>query len=86
MTRSDWTRSWWSTPRRTSRSSAWCPERGFERADAEARIRSQISRAERVEEADYVLDNSGDWANLEAEVSKLWEWLLDAADQRRAHA
>jgi hypothetical protein len=33
-----------------------------------------------------VLDNSGDWANLEAEVAKLWEWLLDAADQRRAHA
>jgi dephospho-CoA kinase len=61
-------------------------QRGFERADAEARIRSQISRAERVEEADYVLDNSGDWANLEAEVAKLWEWLLDAADQRRAHA
>lgn len=61
-------------------------QRGFDRADAEARIRSQISRAERVEEADYVLDNSGDWANLEAEVSKLWEWLLDAADQRRAHA
>jgi dephospho-CoA kinase len=61
-------------------------QRGFERVDAEARIRAQISRAERVKDADYVLDNSGDWANLEAEVAKLWEWLVDAADQRRAHA
>jgi dephospho-CoA kinase len=61
-------------------------QRGFERADAEARIRSQISRAERLEEADYVLDNSGDRANLEAEVAKLWDWLLRAADERRAHA
>ena len=61
-------------------------QRGFERADAEARIRSQISREERIQEADYVLDNSGDWANLEAEVAKLWDWLLGAADERRAHA
>ena len=35
-------------------------QRGFDRADAEARIRAQISREERVKEADYVLDNSGD--------------------------
>jgi dephospho-CoA kinase len=61
-------------------------QRGFERADAEARIRSQISREERVKEADYVLDNSGDRATLEAEVAKLWDWLLAAAAERRAHA
>ena len=41
-------------------------QRGFDRADAEARIRSQISREERVKEADYVLDNSGDRDALEA--------------------
>ena len=40
-------------------------QRGFDRADAEARIRAQISREERVKEADYVLDNSGDRAALE---------------------
>ena len=40
-------------------------QRGFDRADAEARIRSQISREERVKEADYVLDNSGDRAALD---------------------
>jgi dephospho-CoA kinase len=61
-------------------------QRGFDRADAEARIRSQISREERVEEADYVLDNSGDRAALEAEVATLWDWLRAAAEDRRAHA
>jgi dephospho-CoA kinase len=53
-------------------------QRGFDKADAEARIRSQISREERCNEADYVLDNSGDRAALEREVAKLWEWLLAA--------
>jgi dephospho-CoA kinase len=58
-------------------------QRGFDRADAEARIRAQISREERVKEADYVLDNSGDRAALEVEVEKLWDWLLDAQKERR---
>ena len=61
-------------------------QRGFSRADAEARIRSQISREERVKDADYVLDNSGDRAALEAEVAKLWDWLVAARDERRRHA
>ena len=50
-------------------------QRGMDRADAEARIRAQITREERVKEADYVLDNSGDRATLEVEVERLWEWL-----------
>jgi dephospho-CoA kinase len=50
-------------------------QRGMDRADAEARIRAQISREERKENADYVLDNSGDRASLEAGVADLWEWL-----------
>jgi dephospho-CoA kinase len=53
-------------------------QRGFDKADAEARIRSQISREERVKEADYVLDNSGDRVALEREVADLWDWLLAA--------
>jgi len=61
-------------------------QRGFDRADAEARIRSQISREERVKEADYVLDNSGDRNALAREVGALWDWLLAAAAERRAHA
>ena len=50
-------------------------QRGMDRADAEARIRAQITREEHVEEADYVLDNLGDRAALEVEVERLWEWL-----------
>ena len=61
-------------------------QRGFDRADAEARIRAQISREERIKEADYVLDNSGDRAALEAEVAELWAWLVAAAAERRALA
>ena len=61
-------------------------QRGFDRADAEARIRSQISREERVKEADYVLDNSGDREALEVEVAKLWDWLQDAAAERSPQA
>ena len=61
-------------------------QRGFDRADAEARIRSQVSREERIEEADYVLDNSGDRDALVREVATLWDWLLAAAAERRAHA
>ncbi len=61
-------------------------QRGFDRADAEARIRAQISREERAREADYVLDNSGDWAALEAEVGQLWAWLVAAAAEQRALA
>jgi dephospho-CoA kinase len=61
-------------------------QRGFDRADAEARIRAQISREERAREADYVLDNSGDWAALGAEVAQLWAWLVAAAAEQRALA
>jgi dephospho-CoA kinase len=59
-------------------------QRRMGRADAEARIRAQISREERVKEADYVLDNSGDRAALEVEVGKLWDWLV--AQQSRSPA
>jgi dephospho-CoA kinase len=57
-------------------------QRGFDKADAEARIRAQISREERAKEADYVLDNSGDRAALEREVADLWDWLLAAQKER----
>jgi dephospho-CoA kinase len=60
--------------------------RGFDRSDAEARIRSQISRDERKKEADYVLDNSGDLAALEVEVARLWDWLQQAKQELRASA
>jgi dephospho-CoA kinase len=54
-------------------------QRGMDRADAEARIRAQISREERVGGADYVLDNSGDRVALESAVTSLWQWLVAQA-------
>jgi dephospho-CoA kinase len=61
-------------------------QRGFDREDAEARIRSQVSREERLKEADFVVDNSGDREHLQVEVARLWDWLVAARDERRAHA
>jgi dephospho-CoA kinase len=61
-------------------------QRGFDRADAEARIKAQISREERVKEADYVLDNSGDREALAGAVAALWDWLLEAQAEQQTHA
>ncbi|QGG95472.1 dephospho-CoA kinase [Actinomarinicola tropica] len=49
--------------------------RGFSEADARARIAAQISREERRALADFVVDNGGDLAQLDAEVARCWEWL-----------
>lgn len=49
--------------------------RGFDEADARARISRQITREERLAMADRVLDNSGDEAALAAQVDDLWKWL-----------
>lgn len=50
--------------------------RGFERADAEARVAAQATREERLALADFVIDNSGDKAALDAEVDRCWDWLM----------
>jgi dephospho-CoA kinase len=50
-------------------------QRGFSEDDARARVASQISREERRALADFVIDNSGDLAALEAEVQRCWAWL-----------
>jgi dephospho-CoA kinase len=52
-------------------------ERGFDRADAEARARAQMSREERLAGADVVLDNSGDIGSLVLQVDALWARLRD---------
>ncbi len=49
--------------------------RGFERADAEARVAAQISRSERVAMADFVVDNSGDLEHLDGEIERCWAWI-----------
>jgi dephospho-CoA kinase len=50
-------------------------QRGFDRADAEARVGAQMKREERMAGADVVLDNSGDLAALIRQVDELWESL-----------
>ena len=55
-------------------------DRGMAKEDAEARMDAQAGRDERLEMADYVLDNGGDPAHLEGEVERLWAWLGAQAD------
>jgi len=43
---------------------------------------AQAGRDERLEMADYVLDNGGDLAHLEGEVERLWAWLGAQATTR----
>jgi dephospho-CoA kinase len=56
-------------------------ERGMPRAQAEARMRAQASREERLAVATIVVDNSGSLAELDREVGELWAEL-----RRRARA
>jgi dephospho-CoA kinase len=58
--------------------------RGMEPADARARVAAQISRHERVEGADYVVDNGGDLAHLRSEVDRLWGALEERRRQVRS--
>lgn len=53
-------------------------QRGMDRADAEARVAAQITRAERVAEADVVVDNSSTRQHLAREVDRLWDWIESA--------
>jgi len=47
-------------------------ERGMPRAQAEARMRAQASREERLAIATIVVDNSGSLTELDREVGELW--------------
>ncbi|MDR3753174.1 MAG: dephospho-CoA kinase [Terracidiphilus sp.] len=47
-------------------------------ADARNRLAHQVPDAEKVAEADYVLDNSGDIESLRAQVEAIWPRLLQA--------
>lgn len=49
--------------------------RGMDRADAQARMAAQPTRQQRLADADWVVDNSGDRAHLVAEVQRLWAHL-----------
>ena len=55
-------------------------QRGFSGEDARARVAAQISRDERKELADFVIDNSGDRKDLSAQLDTLWTWLADRSN------
>ncbi|MEM7096602.1 MAG: dephospho-CoA kinase [Actinomycetota bacterium] len=56
--------------------------RGFTEADASARIASQVDRDERLKVADFVVDNSGSLADLDAEVDRCWSWIQGRLAER----
>jgi dephospho-CoA kinase len=59
-------------------------QRGMTEEDVRARMAAQPSRDERLEGADYVVDNSGDTEHLAREVDRVWAELEEL--RRRARA
>ena len=49
--------------------------RGFREDDAWARIDKQASRKQRLEFADFVIDNNGDNDSLELQIDSCWSWM-----------
>jgi dephospho-CoA kinase len=49
--------------------------RGFDEEEARARIARQASREDRLQGADFVIDNSGTVDALDDQVDRLWQWL-----------
>ncbi len=49
--------------------------RGMDEGDVRRRMAAQPSRAEWLEAADYVVDNSGNLEDLSTQVERLWAWL-----------
>ena len=56
-------------------------DRGLDEADARRRMANQASREERLEKADFVLNNGGTEADLSAEVGRCWEWIGSLGDR-----
>jgi dephospho-CoA kinase len=57
--------------------------RGMTREEASRRIAHQMPREERLQHADYVIDNSGDLQAAEAEVGRVYEALQRDLAERR---
>jgi dephospho-CoA kinase len=49
--------------------------RGMSETDARARMANQVSRADRLAKADWVIDNSGDLSALEEQTDAAWNWM-----------
>jgi dephospho-CoA kinase len=57
--------------------------RGLTREEVERRVAHQIPREERLRYADYVVDNNGDRAQLEAETRRVYAHLLADLDEKK---
>jgi dephospho-CoA kinase len=55
---------------------------GMAEEEARRRIDSQMNRRERLERADFVVDNSGDVATLESTVKALWDARVNGRIER----
>lgn len=55
-------------------------QRRFDEDDAVARVAAQMTREERRRLADVVIDNGGTREDLEAQVDRLWPWLVGLGD------
>ena len=49
--------------------------RGFTEEDAKNRISNQAKREDRIEKADFVVDNNGDINSLNEEIDRAWNWI-----------
>src|SRR5206468_10022072 len=54
--------------------------RGMYENDARARQAKQIGRQVRLQQADFVIDNSGSLDTLEAQVDAAWRWIASIQD------
>ncbi|MGH9172172.1 MAG: dephospho-CoA kinase [Acidimicrobiales bacterium] len=57
--------------------------RAMTRYDVENRLAAQVSRAERVARADYLILNVGSLEELALMVHKAWDWMLGVAEAAR---
>lgn len=57
--------------------------RGFDEADARARISRQASREQRLARADFVIPNDGTPDELVAHVERCWAWIQGLAEGER---
>ncbi|MCP4958613.1 MAG: dephospho-CoA kinase [Actinomycetia bacterium] len=57
-------------------------DRGFDEADARARIANQATREDRLEMADFVIDNGGSLDNLAGQIEAAWQWMESMRDER----
>jgi dephospho-CoA kinase len=54
--------------------------RGMDENDARARQARQVGRQVRLQQADFVIDNSGSLDALEGQVDAAWRWIASLRD------